>query len=245
MLNGRGAIAALAVVSAVLVPATAGADAGGPGWSMYEQITATSAAAGAVSYGATIRLTGLPGLSGAIQRGFAADDSGYRVELLRLGARTVGVLDTEWYRGHAYLYGSQGGLVAAGLTPARAAVEVGRWIEAPAGSAFAARLADTLPLASLLSPYGPFGPVQLLGSSTVDGRLAEGVGSGAVGGTGGSFALWADSTTALPVRASAFLVGMDSDLSVTMTFSGWGVGLPIAAPLHPVLAATSWWSPSA
>lgn len=226
-----------------MTPAAASATTSGQGRAAYQRIADAIAGAASVSYSATITITGIPGLTGARLSGYATPSAGYRVEVLHSGKQQVGLLESEWYEGRAYLYGTEGGLVVAGLGTTRAAAEAGRWIVAPTHGIFATRLAETLPLGKLLAPYGPSGPVRLLGTSVLGGHDAIGVASASVGGQGGTFRLWAsDARIPLPLRATARLVGVGSDLDLQMRFTHWDTPKALSPPPDPVEAATGWWA---
>ena len=63
------------------------------------------------------------------------------------------------------------------------------------------------------------------------GARADGVGSGAVGGDGGTFRLWAKhSGSPLPLEAKTKLVHPGSSLVSVMRFGEWNHRRPLAAP---------------
>ena len=223
--------------------ATPIASPSGVGWMMYQRINEAMAAESSVAYSTAITFAGVPVLTGGEQLGYATRSSGYRAETLDDGPTAIDVLDILWYQGTAYLYGNKGGLIVAGLTIPRANEEAGKWIEAPRGGIFARRTSATLTLQGLLSPYGPSGKMWSLGAAVISGARADGVGSGAVGGDGGTFRLWAKhSGSPLPLEAKTKLVHPGSSLVSVMRFGEWNHRRPLAAPPQPVLASDNWWT---
>lgn len=241
-----GALVALAIAgSGALgaVPAAAGAPATAS--PTFPQIAAAMAHEGAVRYSVRLTLTGIPGLTTLVQKGYASLKVGFRAQVAENRGTPVDALDTEWNGGRAFLYGNEGGLVLAGLKPARAAAEAGHWLEAAPGSAFARHVATDLRLPGLLSPYGPSGPLAVAGVATVQGQRALHLTSSAAG-PGGSFELWVRRVGApLPLEARARLVGLGSDVRMSMQLRLWGGHVALAPPsgAHPVPA--TWWAATA
>jgi len=239
--------AAIAGLGTLALGWTAGAapiaSPSGVGWLIYERINEAMVEQSSVTYSIGITFEDIPFLSGGEQSGYATSSSGYRAETLDFDHTTVDVLDQLWFEGRAYLYGNKGGLILAGLTLQRASEEAGKWIEAPPGGVFARRASATLTLHGLLSPYGPSGTVRSLGVSIVGGVRADGVGSTAVGGQGGTFRLWAAHTgSPLPLEAKARLVHSGASLASTVSFGDWNNPRPLAPPPQPVLATAAWWT---